>query len=219
MSLEDKVKWVDREDRNQSPLEFFRQHYDTSKTRASLSKTDNSLYAILSKRRLLNDAIPHFDVKASETGKKSRTITKYGSDLVDYYNTHYPGLTRAQLMQQDPTFYSRLKKAELVDKIPGLSRVARDFGDPVEYYKKHHAGLTRGQLSEADPSLHKRLQRDGLIDKVPRLSEIGDDPLAYYNEHHAGLTRGQLQKQNRALYVRLWKAGLLDQVYQKPTGK
>ncbi len=217
-SLEDKVKWAEREDKNQNPLEFFRQHYNPGTTRSRLSREDFSLYRILSRRGVLDEAIPDFDIEKSYRGKSIERISRFGNDPITYYQQHHAGLTRGQLQKQDPVLYERLRRNGLLENVPVSSR----FGnDPVAYYNEHYAGLTRGQLQKQDPSLYQRLWKDGLLESVPtadinevrkQSSKFGNDPVAYYQQHHAGLTRGQLAKQYPGLYQRLWKDGLLENV-------
>ncbi|MBI2147044.1 hypothetical protein HYU19_01045 [Candidatus Woesearchaeota archaeon] len=164
--LEDRIKWAERADKNQNPANFFRQHYDPDTTRSQLAKKDCALYRILSRKRLLDEAIPDFDHETSERVRRARTeVSRFGNDPFAYYQEHHAGLTRGQLWKQDQSLYQRLRSDGLLDQVP-VTRT--DFGnDPVAYYQEHYAGLTRGQLKKQDPSLYQRLRRNGLLDNVP----------------------------------------------------
>ena len=113
MALEDRVKWVERADKNQNPLDFFRQYYDSSTTRGKLSKQDHSLYQRLRREGLL-DQIP-----------LQQEHRDFGTDPMAYYQEHYVGLTRGQLRQQDHSLYERLRREGLLDNVPTKSRKSR----------------------------------------------------------------------------------------------
>lgn len=84
---------------------------------------------------------------------------------LDFYNEHYSGLTRGELIEEDRSFYDRLRLDGLLEHVP-LKQVPGDFGsDPVAYYHEHYAGLTRGQF------LYRRLRKDGLLEHVPLKSD------------------------------------------------
>ena len=55
MNLENKIKWAKRKDKNQSPLDFFRENYDSEMTRGQLRKKDSGLYQKLRKDGLLEE--------------------------------------------------------------------------------------------------------------------------------------------------------------------
>ncbi|MDP3733757.1 MAG: hypothetical protein Q8R37_00880 [Nanoarchaeota archaeon] len=214
MNLEDKIKWSKRENKDMNPLDFFREHYDSSITRSRLARKDGGLYRILSNRGLLEQAIPHADQNAVERGKKKKR--HFGDDplvYLFYYQQHYAGLTRGQLKKKDQSLYCRLRRDGLLSHIP-IMQEHRDFGDPLAYYQEHYADLTRGQLWEKDQNLYHRLRNDGLLlEQIPvKKKNFGKDALAYYNEHYPGVTRGQLQKQEPSLYKRLWNDGLLEHI-------
>lgn len=120
MSLEDKVRWVNRKNKGKDPLQFFREHYNPDTNRTQLAREDSSLYRILSRRELLDEAIPEFDQKASERGKVggSAGTRDFGDDPVAYYKKHYDGLTRGQLHDEDRTFYDRLGTEGLLEHVP-----------------------------------------------------------------------------------------------------
>ena len=117
-SLEDRVKWAERAVKNQNPIDFFRQYYNSNTTRSQLAKEDFALYRILSRKRLLDDAIPHFDHEASERGRRRTEVSRFGNDPVAYYQEHYAGLTRGQLQKQELSLYQRLWKDGLLDNVP-----------------------------------------------------------------------------------------------------
>ena len=60
-SLEDRVRWVKREDKNQNPIDFFREHH-AGLTRGELAKQDPSLYKRLRRDGLLE----HVPTKSSK---------------------------------------------------------------------------------------------------------------------------------------------------------
>ena len=103
-SLEDRVKWAERGDKKQSPLEFFRKHYIAGLTRGQLRKQDSSLYQRLRRDGLLEN------VPVSRTD--------FGNDPVAYYQEHHAGLTRGQLQNQDPSLYQRLRRDGLLENVP-----------------------------------------------------------------------------------------------------
>lgn len=116
--LEDKVKWAEREDKNQNPLEFFRKHYNSGTTRGQLAREDFSLYRILRRRDLLDDAIPNFDTEAFKKGKSAGRKSRFGNNPVAYYKGYYDGLTRTQLQKQDRSLYERLREDGLLWHVP-----------------------------------------------------------------------------------------------------
>ncbi|MBI2665891.1 hypothetical protein HYX12_04685 [Candidatus Woesearchaeota archaeon] len=125
-SLEDRVRWTERTNKHQNPIDFFRQHYEPNTTRSQLAREDFTLYKILSRKKLLDDAIPNFDHEASKTGRMARLgVSKFGNDPVAYYQEHHAGLTRGELARQDPGLYQRLWKDGLLDNVPIKSSNSR----------------------------------------------------------------------------------------------
>lgn len=120
MSLEDKIRWAGREDKTVNPLDFFREHYDNRTTRSQLAREDFSLYRILSRKGLLDEAIPDFNQGASERGRigGSTGARDLGDDPIAYYTEHHDGLTRGQLRKEDPSLYQRLRRDGLLEHIP-----------------------------------------------------------------------------------------------------
>ena len=119
MNLETRVKWAERTNRKQDPLDFFRKHYDSATTRSQLSKEDNSLYRILSRRGMLDAAIPDFDAEASERGRKVRIEgSRFGENPLEFYRENYPGMARGQLKKEDQGLYRRLWKDGLLGEVP-----------------------------------------------------------------------------------------------------
>ena len=159
-SLEERVKWAERGDNSQNPLDFFRQHYDPSTTRGQLAKQDKGLYGRLREDGLLEH------VPTSRAEKRD-----FGNNPIAYYKEHNAGLTRGKLKLIDSSLYRRLRKDGLLEYVPTSNR----FGnDPLVYYQEHHAGLTRGKLKLIYPSFYERLRRDGLLKHIPtRSSKIG----------------------------------------------
>lgn len=210
-TLEEKVKWAEREDRGRDPLNFFREKYPDGVTRARLARQDFSLYRILHRRNLLDRAIPEFDTK---TAQRMRLVGRanggFGDDPLGFYRQHYPGLTRGQLGKKAPGLYERLMMDGLLGEVPVTTAFG---GNPLKFYRLHYPGMTRGRLQGKYRSLYERLRKDGLLDEVPlMLRDFGDDPLAYYREHYSGMTRGRLEKEDPSLYGRLRMDGLLDEV-------
>ena len=105
--LEERVKWAERVDKNQDPLDFFREQYDTHTTRGKLRVLDNSLYQKLRRDGLLE----HVPVSS-----------RFRNDLVAYYQEHYAGLARGELQKQDHSLYQRLWKEGLLDNVPTKGR-------------------------------------------------------------------------------------------------
>ena len=168
MALEHRIRWIEREDKDIDPLEFFRENYDSGITRTQLSKSDFSLYRTLSRRGLLDDAIPDFDAdvakRLGEAARNAEHPSKYGDDPVAYYHEHYQGMTRGELHKKDSGLYQILWRGKLLGEVPVASR----FGDdPVAYYHRHYQGMTRWQLAKANHGLYKRLWRDKLLVHVP----------------------------------------------------
>lgn len=210
MGLEDKIRWAERENKEMNPLDFFREHYDDSITRSRLARQDHGLYRILTRKGLLDQAIPQADDQAVARGKKSKR--NFGDDPLAYYQEHYAGLTRGQLKKKDQSLYCRLHQDGLLSHLP-LQQVHRDFGDPLVYYQEHHAGLTRGQLERENPTFYQRLRKDKLLEHIPvKKRTFGKDALSYYKNNYSGLTRGQLIKADANLYKRLWNDGLLEHI-------
>lgn len=166
MSLENRVKWAEREIKEIDPLDFFRDYYKGEITRTQLAREDFSLYRILSRKDLLKEAIPNFDKGASETGKigGSAVARNFGDDPVVYYTEHHEGLKRGQLQKENQSLYKRLRRDGLLEHVPTVSEFS---DDPVTYYIEHHEGLTRGQLKKENPSLYQYLRRNELLEHVP----------------------------------------------------
>ena len=219
MALEHRIRWIEREDKDIDPLEFFRENYDSGITRTQLSKSDFSLYRTLSRRGLLDDAIPDFDAdvakRLGEAARNAEHPSKYGDDPVAYYHEHYQGMTRGELHKKDSGLYQRLRRGKLLGEVPRERAESRDFGDPVAYYHEHYQGMTRGELAKEDQGLYQILWRGKLLGEVPVASRFGDDPVAYYHRHYQGMTRWQLAKANHGLYKRLWRDKLLVHVPTK----
>ena len=110
--LEERVKWAERENKDQDPLDFFREQYDAHTTRGELQKQDRSLYQRLRKDGLL-DSVPVQQVRRD-----------FGDNHLAYYQEHYAGLTRGELAKQDPSLYQRLWKEGLLDNVPTKGRKA-----------------------------------------------------------------------------------------------
>ena len=108
MSLEDKVKWVEREDREISSLDFYREHYD-SLPRRQLRNKDPNLY-----RRLKKDGFLEF----VPTVKRD-----FGDNPVAYYTERYKGLTRGQLKKKDPGLYERIKRDGFLKFVPKMANM------------------------------------------------------------------------------------------------
>ena len=85
MNLENKIKWTERKDKNQNPLDFFRENYDSEITRGQLNKKDQSLYERLRRDGLLEE-VP--------------IANRFIKDPLEYYKQNYPGLTRGQLKKK-----------------------------------------------------------------------------------------------------------------------
>ena len=177
MNLEARVKWVERTDRKKDPLDFFREHYDSSTTRTKLSKEDNALYRILHRRGVLDVAIPDFDAEASENGRRARIeVSRFGQNPLEFYRENYPGMTRGQLGKEDQGLYQRLRGDGLLEEVPlTLKRKqSRLWTNPLEFYRENYPGMTRGQLGKEDQGLYQRLRRDGLLGEVPLKQKIGN---------------------------------------------
>jgi len=101
--LEGKVKWRDREKKDEDPLKFFYKHYGSAITRRELYILDSALYEYLRVRRLLG-SIP----KAS----------RYGDDPLGYYNSHYEGISREELRKVDNGLYQKLLRERLLECVP-----------------------------------------------------------------------------------------------------
>ena len=149
-NLESKVKWADREDKNISPLEFYRQNYDSNMTRGELSKKDAGLYQKLWREGLLEE-VPVVE-------------SRFGDDPLEYYRQNYKGMTRGQLQKKDPSLYQKLWRDGLLEEV---STSYRKIENPLKYYIQNYKGLTRGQLKKKDPGLYKKLRRDGLLEEIP----------------------------------------------------
>ena len=172
MNLEVRVKWAERTDRKKDPLDFFREHYNSSTTRSKLSKEDNTLYRILRRRGVLDVAIPDFDAKASENGRRARIeVSRFGQNPLEFYRENYPGMTRGQLQKEDQGLYQRLRRYGLLEEVP---RQRRFVQNPLEFYRENYPGMTRGQLQKEDRGLYQRLTNDGLLGEVPLKQKIGN---------------------------------------------
>lgn len=149
-TLEEKVRWADREDKNKDPLEFFRENYGNGTRRAELAQQDFALYRILLRKELLDIAIP----------------SRFGADLLAFYREHYSGMTRGQLYKENRSLYQRLLYAGLLEEVPTAIRVGIGI-DPLAFYREHYPGMPRGQLRNEDPSLYGILLHAGLLKEVP----------------------------------------------------
>ena len=107
MNLENKIKWAERKDKNQNPLDFFRENYDSEITRGQLRKKDFSLYQRLRKDGLL-DEVP--------------TFNRFIQDPLEYYKQNYQGMTRWQLQKKDSSLYERLRKEGLLGEVPLMKK-------------------------------------------------------------------------------------------------
>lgn len=105
MGVENRVKWTERENENEDPLEFFRENYDPRTTRGQLSRIDSALYKTFWRRRLLDDAIP-------------KRESRFGNDVYGYYTTHYPGKTRSEISKLDRYLYEKLAREGLLERVP-----------------------------------------------------------------------------------------------------
>ena len=172
MNLEVRVKWAERTDRKKDPLDFFREHYNSSTTRSKLSKEDNTLYRILRRRGVLDVAIPDFDAEASKNGRRARIeVSRFGQNPLEFYRENYPGMTRGQLGKEDQGLYQRLRGDGLLEEVP---RQRRFVQNPLEFYRENYPGMTRGQLQKEDRGLYQRLTNDGLLGEVPLKQKIGN---------------------------------------------
>ena len=103
MNLENKIKWAERKDKDQNPLDFFRENYDSEMTRGKLKQIDQNLYKRLKKDKLL-EGVPF--------------AYRFIQDPLEYYRQNYPGLTRGQLKKKDESLYNRLRRNKLLKEIP-----------------------------------------------------------------------------------------------------
>ena len=161
-------------------------------------------------------------------------VSRSGADPLDFYNSHYAGLTRGQLTIEDTALYSRLRKDNLLDQIPLSSkqRAVRKIEYPLKYYVENYLGVTRKGLRHLDQSLYKKLLKDGSITNVPlrnidwenidwenpswkEVSHFGIPPVIFYQVHYDGLTKKRLQKKDSALYSHLERKKLLSKILSK----
>lgn len=218
LSLEQRVKWAEREDRAKDPIEFLVENYPDGVTRTQLSESDSGLYRIISRRGQLDQAIPYFDEKASRKAsvnfRKARlNRSRFGHDPLKYYHDNYENVSREQLGTIDLALRDRLRRDGLLNRIPDNTEVFG--GDPEKYYRDNHYGLTRPQLEKENKILYDRLVRGKTIDIVP--ADFGDDSALYYSTYYQGVTRGELFVKNRRLYNRMRRDGSLSDVPKAKT--
>ena len=122
MGIESKVKkgklWAKRKDKEKDPIEFLRENYGSDITRSKLAIVDSALYKVFWRRDLLDEAIPNFDVMASERLRSIITLNRFGGNALKYYKKHYRGKTRGEIRRLDQYLYERLTLEGSLEKVP-----------------------------------------------------------------------------------------------------
>ena len=150
MSLDGKVRWADREDPYDDPIDFYQRMYG-GLTRGKLQLVDPALYMNLLRSGRIEE-VPILSIIPKDM-------------LIEYCRAHYPGLSRGELQRVNKTLYMRLFREGMLSNIP--RRRPLYGSDPFLYYQKHFAGVSRRRLLRIKSGLYRRLRKDGLIGKVP----------------------------------------------------
>tara|TARA_Y100000310_G_scaffold228802_1_gene231132 strand:- start:561 stop:1088 length:528 start_codon:yes stop_codon:yes gene_type:complete len=155
-TLEEKVRWAQREDKGMDPLDFYRE-YHNGLTRGQLIKEDSGLYQRLWKDKLLEH------IPKGKTGgpRKNEDFCKYP---LTYYRKYYGDLTQGELKMRNKKLYKALIREGLMGQIP---RYHSDYvDDPKAYYKDHYAGLSIYQILPNDIEFYLHLTQNNLVEEV-----------------------------------------------------
>ena len=90
---------------------------------------------------------------------------KYDSPLA-LYETHYSGVTRGVLRNQNFGLYMKLRRDGTLAKVPTI-KPNGVTEDPLTVYHRDYAGITRGELKKTNPNLYVRMWRHNVLDEVP----------------------------------------------------
>ena len=96
---------------------------------------------------------------------KDKTV----EDLIDYYQTNYPDMSRKEVQKSDTGFYNTVRKKGLQDQV--LPNTKYDWSkftveDFQNYYNENYPSTRTDCPPKADPSFYESLRRRGLLDKV-----------------------------------------------------
>lgn len=220
-TLEQRVKWARREDRDKDPVDFLRENYPENITRSRLAQEDSALYRIISRHNRLDEAIPHYNKRSSEAWRETRLrVTPWGLNPRAYFKRHYSHLGRKELRKQVLGLYERARAEGWLEE--ELPQHKQNFEpDALTYFLKNYPGFTRTKLQKENPTLHKSLKEEGKLGHVPyadmskvrrQASRFGLDALEYYHENHPGIVKEDLGRIDRGLRDRLYRDNLLQYV-------
>ena len=100
--------------------------------------------------------------------KKRRRLAP---DPLTFYNTHYAGMTRGELLKVDKSLYSVLSEHGKLLDIPATKIRKPPYNperyDPLDFYDRFFAGKTQNELKKLKPALYKTLKDEGFLDEIP----------------------------------------------------
>ena len=162
-TLEQRVKWSKREDKNNDPVDFLRENYPETITRSKLADEDPTLYRIISRHNRLDEAIPDYDKRSSETWRETRlNVTPWGLNSRAYFKRHYAHLGRTELRKQVLGLYKRARTEGWLDE--EFPQHKQNFEpDALTYFLKNYPGFTRTKLQKENKRL-KQLLADAKLE-------------------------------------------------------
>ena len=220
-TLEQRVKWSKREDKNKDPVDFLRENYPETITRSKLADEDPTLYRIISRHNRLDEAIPDYDKRSSETWRETRLrATPWGLNSRAYFKRHHANLGRTELRNQVLGLYERGRAEGWLEE--ELPQHKQNFEpDALTYFLKNYPGFTRTKLQNENKKLYDYLKRGGNLGHVPYVdmskarreaSRFGLDALEYYHKNHTGVAIEDLGKIDLGLRARLKGDNLLQYI-------
>ena len=220
-TLEQRVKWSKREDKNNDPVDFLRENYPENITRSKLAQEDGALYRIISRHGRLDEAIPDYDKRSSEIWRETRLrATPWGLNSRAYFKRHYAHLGRTELRKQVLGLYKRARTEGWLDE--EFPQHKQNFEpDALTYFLKNYPGFTRTKLQKENKGLYNHLEEEGNLGHVPYVdmskvrretSRFGPDALEYYHKNHTSVVIEDLGKIDRGLRDRLSRDNLLQYI-------
>ncbi len=116
--LEARVRWAEREDKNQDSWEFYLEYYKEV-TRAHLYILDAPLWYKLKKDGYLQ-RVPTVKGRSVPWRPWSQI------NLLTYLNEHFRDVPRGKLQKLDPAFYQKLRQAGLLRHVPTVYNVKKN---------------------------------------------------------------------------------------------